>query len=88
MFTNDFYSVRRLMHHELDDRPYDRDQRVLEDIQKVTVAEVHRVAKAYLTPQNMTLCVFGALTEEDEKALESKYNFTLLPKEEVFSGGY
>ncbi len=87
-FTNDFYSVSRLMHHELDDRPYDRDSRQLEMIQNVMIDDVYRIAKEYLHPENLSICVFGTLTEEDKAELAKKFNFKILKKEEVFTGGY
>jgi len=87
-FTNEYYSVSRLMEQELDDRPYDYDRQLLEAIQKVTPADVERVAKKYLKPENLTISAFGLLTDEDRKALGEKYKVTVLPKEEVFRGGY
>jgi predicted Zn-dependent peptidase len=87
-FTNEFYSVSRLMEQELDDRPYDYDRQLLEAVQKVSPADVERVAKKYLKPENLTISVFGLLTEEDRKALAEKYKVTVLPREEVFRGGY
>ena len=87
-FTNEFYSVSRLMEQELDDRPYDYDRQLLDAVQKVTPADVERVAKKYLKPENLTISVFGVLTDEDRKTLDGKYKVTVLPREEVFRGGY
>jgi zinc protease len=87
-FTNEFYSAERLMEQELDDRPYDYDRQLLEAVQKVTPADVERVAKKYIKPENLTLCVFGELTDEDRKTLGEKYSLTVLPREKVFRGGY
>jgi zinc protease len=87
-FTSDFYSVDRLMHNELDDRPYDHDRRLLEAIQKVGPADVERVARKYLKPESLSISVFGTLTEEDRAALAETYGLKVLPKSEVFRGGY
>ncbi len=87
-YTNDFYSVSRLMHNELDDRSYKFDQEELAAVQKVTVADVQRVAKAFLEAKNLTIGIFGALAEEDRKALDEQLGLTVLAKNEVFSGGY
>ena len=64
-FTNDFYSVNRLLGHELNDRPPDRDQQVLTRIQDVSVEDVQRVARKYLTPDSVTISIFGSLTPEE-----------------------
>ena len=87
-YTNDFFSVNRLMANELNDRPYDFDGLQLQEIQKVEVGDVKRVAKKYLNPDNLTICVFGLLTDEDKAALADRYEVKILPKEEVFTGGY
>ena len=87
-FTDEFYSVERLMEQELDDRPYDYDRQLLEAVQKVTPADVERVAKKYLKPGNLTICVFGKLTDEDRRVVGEKYSLTVLPRETVFRGGY
>ena len=87
-YTNDFFIVRRLMINELDDRPYDYDRIELEAVQKVTVADVERVAKKYLKPENLTIAVFGKLTGEDLAALDERFDVTVLDKKEVFRGGY
>jgi len=87
-YTNDFYSVRRLMENELDDRSYDFDREELDAVQKVTVADVRRVARQYIKPDNLTVAIFGSLTEADRKALEEKLGLTVLPKDVVFSGGF
>ncbi|MBZ5639966.1 MAG: insulinase family protein, partial [Acidobacteriia bacterium] len=87
-FTNDFYSVARLMRQEIDDRPYDYDRQLLDAVQKVTPADVERVAKRYLKTENLSISVFGALTDEDRKTLAGKFHLKVLPKSEVFRGGY
>jgi len=87
-YTNDFYIVARLMRSELDDRSYDYDRIVLDEVQKVTVKDVRRVAKKYLKPENLTIAIFGALTDEDRKALDERLGLHILKKEEVFTGGY
>jgi predicted Zn-dependent peptidase len=61
---------------------------VLEEVQKVTVKDVRRVAKKYLKPENLTVAIFGALTDEDRKALDERLVLHILKKEEVFTGGY
>jgi zinc protease len=58
-YTNAFYSVSRLMHNELDDRPYDFDRQELDAVQKVMVADVP-VAKQYLKPESLTVSIFGS----------------------------
>ena len=87
-FTNDFYSVSRLMSHELDERPYDRDQEVLAAIQKVTVDDVHRVARKHLKPESLAITIFGKLTDEDRTELTERFGLTAYTKEQVFTGGY
>jgi zinc protease len=87
-FTNDFYSVARLMDQEIEDRPYDYDRRLLDAVQKVTPADVERVAKRYLKPGKLSISVFGALTDEDRETLSRKFRLKVLPKSEVFRGGY
>src|SRR5207249_10436016 len=87
-FTDEYYSVHRLMDQELDDRPYDYDRRLLDAVQKVTPADVERVAKKYLKPENLTISIFGQVTDEDRRALGEKFHLTVLPKSEVFRGGY
>jgi predicted Zn-dependent peptidase len=87
-FENDFYSVSRLLSLELDDRPYDHEQKLLDAVQKVTPADIERVARKYLKPDNLTIALFGRLTDEDRKALEGRFTVNVLRKEEVFRGGY
>jgi predicted Zn-dependent peptidase len=87
-YTNDFYIVSRLMYNELDDRPYDFDRIELEQVQKVTVKDVRRVARKYLKPESFTVAVFGALDEEEKRRLDGKLTLTTLEKGTVFSGGY
>jgi hypothetical protein len=73
---------------ELDDRPYDYDRRLLEAVQKVTPKDVKRVAEKYLAPGNLTIAVFGALTDEDRKTLDERFGVTVLLRKTVFKGGY
>jgi len=87
-YTNDFFSVNRLMANELDDRPYDFDGLQLQQIQEVEVSDVKRVAEKYLNHENLTICVFGTLTDDDKAALAERYEVKILSKEEVFTGGY
>jgi zinc protease len=87
-YTNDFYIVSRLMYNELDDRPYDFDRIELEQVQKVTVEDVRRVARNYLKPENFTVAIFGALGEEEKRRLDEKLTLTTLEKAAVFVGGY
>ena len=87
-YTNAFSSVHRLMANEMDDRPYDWDRRFLDAVQKVTPADVARVAKAYVRPKDLTISIFGMPSDEDRAALGKAYALTVLPKDEVFRGGY
>ncbi len=87
-YTSDFANVSRLMGEELDDRPYDYDRQLLEAVQKVTPADVERVARKYLKPEELTISIFGRLTDADRKALGEAYPVTVLPKSTVFRGGY
>ncbi len=87
-YTNDFYIVSRLMSNELDDRPYDFDRIKLEQVQKVTVKDVRRVARKYLKPENLTVVIYGALIDEDREELTEKYGLKVLKHEDVFTGGY
>ena len=77
-----------LMAAELDDRPYDWDQQELAAVQQVKIADVQRVAKTYLKPGNLTVSVFGSLTDEDREALAEQFEVTVLDKSDVFTGGY
>ena len=47
-----------------------------------------RVAEKYLNPENLTICVFGMLTDDDKAELNERYEVKILAKEEVFTGGY
>ena len=87
-YTDDFFIVWRLMINELDERPYDYDRIELDAVQKVSVGDVERVAKKYLKPENLTIAIFGKLTDEDRKALDERFNVTVLQKKDVFKGGY
>ncbi|RMH18576.1 MAG: insulinase family protein [Acidobacteria bacterium] len=87
-YTNDFFSVFRLMANELDDRPYDYDRRLLEAVQNVRIADVRRVAEKYLKPEHLSIAVFGTLTDEDRQKLAADWKVEVLPKEAVFRGGY
>ena len=37
---------------------------------------------------NLTICIFGQLTDTDRAALDERYELKVLTKEEVFTGGY
>jgi zinc protease len=87
-YTNDYYIVSRLMYNELDDRPYDFDRIELEQVQKVGIEDVQRVARKYLAPETFTISVFGALTDEDKKSLSDRFDLTTLQKSDIFTGGY
>ena len=87
-YTNDFSIVSRLMDNELDDRPYDFDRQELEAVQHVTVQDVQRVARKYFKPEDLTVVVFGKLNEPDRKALADRFVVKVLPREQVFTGGY
>ena len=87
-YTNDFFIVARLMGNELDDRPYDHDRQLLDAVQKITVADVQRVAKKYLRPENATIAIYGELTDEDKAALTERYGLQTLAPEAVFTGGW
>jgi len=87
-YTNDFQIVNQLMGAELDDRPYDFPSRQLEAVQRVTVEDVLRVARAYLRPQNLTVAIFGAIGDEDRARLERTLGLVELKEQDVFTGGY
>jgi predicted Zn-dependent peptidase len=87
-YANDFYSVDRLMANELDDRPYDFDRQELADVQKVGTGDVQRVAKALLDPAKLTIAIFGELTDADRESLAKSFPITVVPRDEVFSGGF
>jgi len=53
------------------------------------VADVKRVAKAYLKPENLTVAIYGKITDEDRTALKAAFgSVTVWPREEVFRGGF
>jgi zinc protease len=87
-YTNDYFSVSRLMYNELDDRPYDYDRQELQAVQKVKIKDVQRVAKKYLQPDYLTIAIYGTLTDEDRTSLDERYTLTVLSKDDVFKGGY
>jgi zinc protease len=87
-YTNEFYSVARLMWNELDDRPYDYDRQELQAVQKVTVKDVRRVAKKYLNPDNLMISIYGNLEDADRETLEARFTLEVLSKDGVFKGGY
>jgi predicted Zn-dependent peptidase len=87
-YTNDFYTVSRLMFNELDDVPYDWDRIELEAVQRVGVEDVQRVARKYLKPENLTVAIFGTPTDEDRSGLVEWIGLKVFPKAEIFRGGY
>jgi predicted Zn-dependent peptidase len=87
-YTNEFYSVARLMWNELDDRPYDYDRQELVAVQKVKVEDVQRVAKKYLAPNNLLIAIYGSLEHADREALAERFKLELLPRDEIFKGGF
>ncbi|MCK5125792.1 MAG: insulinase family protein [candidate division Zixibacteria bacterium] len=58
-FTSAGQIVGRLMGLEFNDRPRDLLQKYLDNIHAVTKEDVLRVAKKYLTPENLTIMVVG-----------------------------
>lgn len=87
-FTNDFSVVNRMLSSELDERPYDYLQRELAAVQKVTKQDVRRVAQQYFRPDQVTVSIYGALTEDDRKKFSESSTYKLLTREQVFKGGF
>lgn len=58
-FTSAREIVERLMELEYDDRPRDLLQNYIDNIRKVTRADILRVAEKYLRPDSMTFVVVG-----------------------------
>jgi zinc protease len=87
-YTNDFYTVSRLMGNELDDRPYDFEKRMLDAVQQVRVEDVRRVAGKFLRPEQLTVAIFGTPTDADRAALTERFRLQVLDAAQVFSGGY
>jgi len=46
------------------------------------------VAAKYLAPENLTIAIYGEPTEDDIASLHETYSVTILPKDDVFSGGF
>ncbi|MFB3854085.1 MAG: M16 family metallopeptidase [Vicinamibacterales bacterium] len=63
MFSTTFGNIRNFASLELDDRPRDYYDTYLSRYEKVTLADIKRVAKKYLQPQNMIIMVAGAIDE-------------------------
>ena len=87
-FENEAQAATRLMHHELDDRDYDRDRQVLEHIEKVSPQQVRDAARRWLTPESFSSCVFGSPTPEQTEALGEGRSLKIWDRDEVLGGGY
>ena len=51
-------------------------------------ADVQRVARKYLAPDNLSVVIYGKLTDEDKAGLGERFTLKTLEKSEVFTGGY
>ena len=58
-FTSPSQIVSRLMNLEFDGRPRDFYQHYIENVQKVTLEDIQRVAKEYIHPDQMTYVLVG-----------------------------
>jgi len=87
-FENPAQAVTRLMHHELDDRPWDRDRRLLERIEGVRPEEVRRAAERWLDPSRLSVAVFGSPEPAQIELLQSRHPIRIWEQDEVFSGDY
>ncbi len=87
-FENPAHAVTRLMHHELDDRPYDRDRRLLERIEAVRPEEVRRAAERWLSPELFSVAIFGTPAPGQLRALEAQFPVRIWDRDEVLGGGY
>jgi predicted Zn-dependent peptidase len=58
-FADPWIAVRLLMQIEYDERPRDFYQRYLDQLRSVKVADVQRVARKYLQPEDLILVVLG-----------------------------
>ena len=47
-----------------------------------------KVAYRDLKPENLTISVFGRMTDPDVAALKEQFEVTVLDKSDVFTGGY
>jgi predicted Zn-dependent peptidase len=87
-YADRFTNVSRLMLYELDGRPFDYDQQRLEADQKVTPADVLRVAQKYLQPEKLSVALYGTLSSDEEAQLRARFSLRLLSRKDVFRGGY
>jgi zinc protease len=87
-FENAAQAVTRLMNHELDDRPYERDLQVLAQIERVTPERVREAARRWLHPENFSITIFGSPSEEERKVLQENHSLRDWAREEVLGGGY
>jgi len=63
LFSNAFGNATNLARLEFDQRPRDYYDTYLERYRKVTVADVRRVAKKYLQPDNLVVLIAGYIDE-------------------------
>ncbi len=87
-FENEAQAVTRLMNHELDDRPYERDLEVLSEIERVRPTQVREAARRWLNPENFSIAIFGSPSEGETKALGVKHPLKFWEREDVLGGGY
>ncbi|MFN7965192.1 MAG: pitrilysin family protein [Acidobacteriota bacterium] len=87
-FTNDFAIVNRMLSNELDDRPYDQAKRTLDAVQLVQPIDIRRVAQRYLKPADLTIAVYGTLSDDDRKQFAASGSLSTLQRDDVFPGGY
>ncbi len=87
-FTNDFSIVSRMLNSELDDRPYDQAKRTLDAVQLIKPADIKRVAQRYLNPANLSIAVYGTLSEADQKQFAERFSLETFQRDEVFQGGF
>ncbi len=87
-FENSAQAVTRLMNHELDDRPYERDLEVLAQIERVSREQVREAARRWLHPENFSITIFGTPSKEERKALQASHPLRDWERGEVLGGGY
>ena len=87
-FENEAAAVTRLMHQELDDRPYDWDRRMLALIEAVTPEAVLAAAQAHLSPESFSIAVYGEIPAGEASSLEARMGLRRWTKDEVFTGGF